>query len=328
MKKSVIGIGIVVALAATAYTSYHTVFAAPAVTVSAQTLDTKFAQYSHPESFISAQKLKVLMDDPNQDVVVIGALNPIKPDAPIAGSFSLWRDDYSTTDDSYPFDGMRNSTADMEQLLSQFGATETSTIVVYAATSHHDAARLYWQLQNIGHHDVRYLDGGLNAWLGADLPTSHDAPRVTPTQYKAKHIPEERQTLATLPMVLDAQNNPEWVIIDTRGREEFNGETTLGGAFGPGTIPSSVHINWTRALNEDSTLKTAAELRALYGDIIKGKQVIAYCQSGVRSAHTTLILEKVLGAKNVYNYDGSWIEYSYAHYQEKQANVAVINGQS
>ncbi|MDW1568591.1 rhodanese-like domain-containing protein, partial [Vibrio sp. YT-15] len=110
--------------------------------------------------------------------------------------------------------------------------------------------------------------------------------------------------------------------------DEFNGEVAVSGAYGPGTIPSSVHINWTKALNEDTTLKSAEELQALYGDIIKGKKVIAYCQSGVRSAHTTLILTEVLGAEGVYNYDGSWIEYSHAHYEQKNPEVNVINGKS
>ena len=38
--------------------------------------------------------------------------------------------------------------------------------------------------------------------------------------------------------------------------------------------------------------------------------VITYCQSGVRSAHTTFVLTQLLGFKNVRNYDGSWIEWS------------------
>lgn len=328
MKKSTVGIGVAIALAVAAYPAYTHFFSAPAVEVSEQTLNSKFSQYSHPESFISAQKLKNMMDDPQQNVVVIGSLNPIKPDAAIKGSFTLWRDDYSAKEGDYDFDGMRNSTEEMEALLSSFGATPDSTIVVYAATTHHDAARLYWQIQNLGHDDVRYLDGGLNAWVGADLPTSNDKPAVTPTQYKAKALTEDKQTLATLPMVIEAQNNDDWVIIDTRDIKEFDGSTTVTGAFGPGTIPSSVHINWTKSVNDDTTLKSADELRALYGDLIKGKKVIAYCQSGVRSAHTALVLEKILGAKSVYNYDGSWIEYSHAHYEKKHPHVSIINGES
>ncbi|CAH0535169.1 hypothetical protein VST7929_02830 [Vibrio stylophorae] len=325
MKKSTIALGILTAVAATGYIVYQTAFSTQAVVVDAQAQQTKFSQYANAERFINAQELKAMMDS-KADVVVIGALNPMKPDSPISGSHTLWRNDYSASEGAYPFGGMRNSTAEMEKILSDFGATPESTIVVYAAGAHHDASRLFWQIQNLGHQDVRYLDGGLNAWIGANLPTGDANQSVTATSYKAPAAQNETNTLATLQMVLAAQNNNDWVIIDTRSTDEFTGATAVSGAFGPGTIPGSVHIEWTKALNADTTLKSAAELQALYGDTIKGKKVIAYCQSGVRSAHTYMVLTDVLGAKDVYNYDGSWIEYSYAHYEKKDPAVNVVNG--
>ncbi|SKA58124.1 sulfurtransferase [Enterovibrio nigricans] len=325
MKKSTVAIGVVAAVLASGYVAYNTMFGAEAVQISAEALDQKFAEYSNPEAFVSAQELKSLMDK-GENVVVIGALNPVKPDAPISGSFSMWRGDYSAAEGEYAYDGMRNSVEDMEALLSKFGANTDTTIVVYAANAHHDAARLFWQIKNLGHDNVRYLDGGLNAWIGAGYPTGEANPTVAATDYDAPAPQVEASTLATLDMVLAAQNAQDWVIIDTRGQEEFDGTTTVGGAFGPGTIPGSVHINWTKALNADTTLKSAEELKALYGDVIKDKKVIAYCQSGVRSAHTMMVLEEVLGAQDVYNYDGSWIEYSYAHYEQKREDVNVQNG--
>jgi thiosulfate/3-mercaptopyruvate sulfurtransferase len=302
-------------------------FSAQVVEVAASELNSKFSKYSNPEAFITPQNLKKMMDE-NQDVVVIGALNPLKPNSPISGSFTMWRNDYSADKDAYPFGGMRNSVEEMDDILGSYGATADSTIVVYAATSHHDAARLFWQIKSLGHKDVRFLDGGLNAWMGANLPTGNANPTVTATVYNAPQPEKADSALATLDMVLNAQHDDEWVIIDTRGDDEVAGTTTSSGAFGPGTIPTSVHINWTKSVNDDTTLKSAEELQALYGDVIKGKKVIAYCQSGVRSAHTSMILQEVLGAKDVYNYDGSWIEYSYAHYEEKLPEVKVINGQS
>ncbi|EJN6828467.1 sulfurtransferase [Vibrio cidicii] len=327
MKKSTIALGVLAAVAAVGYSAYNTMFSAKSVTVDAAAQEQKFTQYAHPEHFISAHQLKSMMDS-GKDVVVIGALNPIKPDSPILGSYALWRNDYSAANGHYDFDGMSNSIEEMETILGSFGATADSTIVVYAAGSHHDAGRLYWQIHNLGHQDVRYLDGGLNVWKGAGYPTGSADQSVTAVEYKAPNPRQDNNALATLDMVIAAQNNPNWVILDTRGNDEFNGKVSISGAYGPGTIPSSVHIDWTKALNEDTTLKSAQELQALYGNIIKGKKVIAYCQSGVRSAHTTMILTEVLGATGVYNYDGSWIEYSHAHYEQKNPEVHVINGKS
>ena len=40
-----------------------------------------------------------------------------------------------------------------------------------------------------------------------------------------------------------------------------------------------------------------------------GKDTIAYCRIGERSAHTWFVLHELLGQPNVKNYDGSWTEY-------------------
>lgn len=39
-------------------------------------------------------------------------------------------------------------------------------------------------------------------------------------------------------------------------------------------------------------------------------RVVVYCHSGVRSAHTTLVLRELLGHPHVTNNDGSWTEWS------------------
>lgn len=73
-----------------------------------------------------------------------------------------------------------------------------------------------------------------------------------------------------------------------------------------------MHIEWKNAVDDETKLlKPIEELEAIYGEAVEGKKVITFCQSGVRSAHTQFVLESVLGVEEVYNYDGSWIEWSY-----------------
>ncbi|WP_413112138.1 sulfurtransferase [Thaumasiovibrio sp. DFM-14] len=325
MKKSTIALGVIAAAALIAYPTYRSFMGVQSVTVDMTEQAQKLAEYANSDAFITPQALAELMNA-NDDVVVIGALNPVRGDSPIRGSHTMWRPDYSASNDAFDFGGMRNTPEEMENVLGNIGATADSTIVVYAANAHHDAARLYWQIKMLGHEDVRYLDGGLNAWAGANLPTGNANPRVESTVYTAPNANKDQ--LATLDMVLDAIADDEWVIVDTRGMSEHDGSQTLSGAFGPGMIPNSIFIEWTDAANDDTTLKSAEELQAIYGDIIDGKKVISYCQSGVRSAHTTMVLKEVLGAEEVYNYDGSWIEWSHAHYEANNADVKVANGQS
>ncbi|AMO58389.1 thiosulfate sulfurtransferase [Endozoicomonas montiporae] len=325
MNKKTLAAGVLAAAAVVAMPVYRAIFGVEAVNVNATEQALKIAEYANADAFITPEALQQLMES-DEDVVVIGSLNPVRGNRPIQGSFTVWRSDYSASGDAYPFGGMRTEQDEMEQLLSGFGATTESTVVVYAADAHHDAARLYWQVKMLGHEDVRYLDGGLNAWVGADLPTGNGNPTVEATDYQAPNYSEAE--LATFDMVVNATSDSDWVIIDTRGLGEHDGSQTLSGAFGPGAIPASQFLEWTTALNEDTTLKSADELKAIYGDLIEGKKVISYCQSGVRSAHTTMVLKEVLGAEEVYNYDGSWIEWSHAHYEAEQEGAAVINAGS
>ena len=77
-----------------------------------------------------------------------------------------------------------------------------------------------------------------------------------------------------------------------------------------GHVPTAINVPWGRAVNEDGTIKSAADLKKLYSDagIDGSKPIIVYCRIGERSSHTWFVLAKVLGY-DVRNYDGSWTEY-------------------
>ena len=83
------------------------------------------------------------------------------------------------------------------------------------------------------------------------------------------------------------------------------------GAQRGGHIRGAQNIPWATAVAEDSTFKSAEELRQIYGGkgIAPDKPTIAYCRIGERSAHTWLVLHELLGYPAVRNYDGSWTEW-------------------
>ena len=89
------------------------------------------------------------------------------------------------------------------------------------------------------------------------------------------------------------------------------------GAFNRGSIPSSIHLNWSALadLNGDHRIKAEKDLKfdLERKGITPDKKIILYCHSGSRTSHTFYVLKHVLGFPNVKNYDGSWIEWSYKH---------------
>jgi len=290
---------------------------------------------------ISAAQLKGAIDSGDKNLIIIGVINPTAAlvpfsasSKPIEGSYLVWRNDYSgggTQEAISPeVTGVRKSKEDMEGLLSRAGVTTDSRIVVYSADAMHDAGRFAWQLRLLGLENVSYLDGGVNAWIDAGYPTGKAvrlAEQPVRSTFKVPNYAPQKFDM-NINQVRDALLNPgEWVVIDTRSKEEYDGRRTgsSSGAFGTGRLKGVVHINWADAVDSSTQLlKPKAELEKLYGNVIKGKKVITYCQSGVRSAHTWLVLTEVLGAKEVYNYDGSWIEWSYAASEASGSGYADI----
>jgi thiosulfate/3-mercaptopyruvate sulfurtransferase len=106
-------------------------------------------------------------------------------------------------------------------------------------------------------------------------------------------------------------------LVDVRSPGEYSGQLLhmpdypQEGALRGGHIPGARNIPWAKAVQEDGTFKSAAELKELYQSqgIVPDQEVIAYCRIGERSSHTWFVLTYLLGYPDVRNYDGSWTEW-------------------
>lgn len=190
-------------------------------------------------------------------------------------------------------------------LLGLRGITAKDTIAVYDEISGMSAARAFWFLEYLGHTDVHLVDGGFNAWRSAGLAVERDAqtPKATAFEYEAV-----RDLVATYQDMLAAIDASDKVILDTRSEKEWFGADKR--AARGGTIPSAVHFDWVNHLTPDGRLKTADELRDMFEarGITADKEVLAFCNTGYRSAHAYLVL-RMLGYPRVRNYVGSWQEW-------------------
>ena len=95
-------------------------------------------------------------------------------------------------------------------------------------------------------------------------------------------------------------------MVDARAPGEYDG--TYRRALKGGHVPGAVNVEWKRAMRRDGTLKNARQLAALYGGLPIRGQVVTYCQSGYRAAHSWLVL-RLLGYGSARNYLGSWYEW-------------------
>lgn len=192
------------------------------------------------------------------------------------------------------------------QIFGVNGVNQNMKIVLYDEGSSKYSGRMYWILDYMGATDIKILDGGLKAWKAARKP-------VTRTASKAKTVTFtpaiNKAYLATMTIVKSAVNNPNYVIIDARTPQEFNGtnETTLR----LGHIPSAVNINYTTLLNAKGELKANTELATLFAKagVTKDKKIIVYCKTSVRAGIEFLALKSALNYPNIMVYDGAFTEW-------------------
>jgi thiosulfate/3-mercaptopyruvate sulfurtransferase len=203
--------------------------------------------------------------------------------------------------------------AGFEALLSERGISNDDTVVLYGGNNNWFAAYAYWYFRLYGHQNVKLLDGGRKKWELESRELVTEVPQRAKTSYHAQE--QDASIRAFRDEVVAAIGNDN--LVDVRSPDEFAGRL-LAPAHLPqeqaqraGHIPTARNIPWSKAADEDGTFKSDDALRTLYGDagVDFGRDTIAYCRIGERSAHTWFVLHELLGQPNVKNYDGSWTEY-------------------
>jgi thiosulfate/3-mercaptopyruvate sulfurtransferase len=187
-----------------------------------------------------------------------------------------------------------------EKLLSARGISNDDTVVLYGGNNNWFAAYAYWYFKLYGHQNVKLLDGGRKKWELESRELTTDVPQRPATSYKASE--QDPALRAKRDEVLDA----------IAGRLLAPAHLPQEQAQRGGHIPTARNVPWSKAANEDGTFRSDDDLRTLYADeagLDFGKDTIAYCRIGERSAHTWFVLHELLEQPNVKNYDGSWTEY-------------------
>jgi thiosulfate/3-mercaptopyruvate sulfurtransferase len=149
------------------------------------------------------------------------------------------------------------------------------------------------------------LDGGYSAWKATGaIPEQTVSPPAVSSYDSTFHA----ERLATVDTLRDSLNDTHCQLLDTRSAGEYQG--TVVRALRGGHIPSAVNIDWTEAMTANRLLKSRAALTELYTakGITPDHEIVTYCHSHHRSAHTYFVL-KWLGFPHVRGYAGSWSEW-------------------
>jgi len=186
-----------------------------------------------------------------------------------------------------------------EEAMRAAGVEPDSRVVVYDDQGGFTAARLWWLLRFFGHHAVAVLDGGLLAWQGP-----LDREPAGPARGGFRASAPDRSMVVDRDQVRAAD---EAAIFDARAPERFRGEVEPIDAKA-GHIPGARNIPWRSNLGADWRFLPPDELRRKYA-VAEGREVIAYCGSGV-SAGVDLLALELAGVAGAKLYEGSWSDWS------------------
>jgi len=268
--------------------------------------------YAHPEVLVSADWVQEHLNDPKVRIVESDEDVLLYDMGHIPGSVKIdWQGDLQ--------DQLIRDYINAEKfaaICSRSGIASDTTVVFYGDKSNWWACYAYWAFKLFGHKDCRIMNGGRKLWLDQKRPTTTEVPRYTPTQYTVQGGDEAAiRAFRDEVLVHSKAGKP---LLDVRSPKEFTGEMLhmadypQEGALRGGHIPGAVSVPWSRAVNEDGTFKTVAELTDIYEREVHLKpsdDVIAYCRIGERSSLTWFVLTYLLGYPRVRNYDGSWVEW-------------------
>lgn len=206
-----------------------------------------------------------------------------------------------------PAMGELPSESQLNEIFSSIGMQPEQHIVAYDNEGGGRASRLLWTLDVVGHVNKSLLNGGWQAWVNDNLPISTEPVMRPRSQYPVTFLDS---VVADKSYIMDHLKDPGVVILDARTQAEYSGE--LKRANRTGHIPGAVNFEWTQAIDQANNLrlKSAEELKQVLSQmgVTPDKEVIAYCHTHHRSAHTYIVL-KNLGYTRIRGYPGSWSEW-------------------
>jgi thiosulfate/3-mercaptopyruvate sulfurtransferase len=191
----------------------------------------------------------------------------------------------------------------LKELFSNAGINKNSLVVVYDNGDFFWAARAYWILEVLGHENVGLLKYAYGNYLKNNLPISTQDTKVTRKEFVPRIDNKQIETkLSTLLSI------GKKTIIDGRASSHYEGKESITKRFGH--IPTAKNYACTnnfQVTSDGNKMKDFSDLKKLYKDIPKDKEIILYCQGGAEAALNYIVLTKLGYKASIY--DGSWKEW-------------------
>ena len=212
-------------------------------------------------------------------------------------------------------------TAEIARILGAAGLDVIGReVIVYGAISDPGAYYAANGMRHFGAPRIAVYHGGYSDWVAGRRAVSREPTRLPAV---ALQLSASGGVLLDNAAMVARVREGHSQIIDARTVGEFSGQDirAIRGGHVPGAINIPYESNWvdpltalklSRRETRDATgmsLKIETALRALYEKLDPEREVVVYCQSGVRASVTASVLRE-LGFRDVKVYEPSWLGYA------------------
>jgi thiosulfate/3-mercaptopyruvate sulfurtransferase len=204
-------------------------------------------------------------------------------------------------------EGQFLSTEELAAIFGKKGVSNTSKIVLYDDGSQKYNSRVWWVLKYLGATDVTLLHKEAGQMEAARIPMTSTAVTLkattfTPTVNAAMNI--------DMASVKALSGNPNALLLDVREPDEYNGVDK--DKKSQGHLPGAVFMHFKEVQTANGAFKTKDEIIATAAKFgaTPEKEIVVYCQTGIKAAVVYIALKEIAGFPNVKLYAGAYAEWA------------------
>ena len=198
-----------------------------------------------------------------------------------------------------PYTQFLNDTAvlsadELAALLGKAGISREDAVIVYGECmpcggGPAPATFVYWILRSLGHDNVKVLDGMVEDWAAAGLPTSSDA-GVLPAKVFVPHV--------------NSNFSAEYSYVES-GQAQIVDARSIG-EFATSSIPGAINIPYESVIS-GNRLRDESRLERIFGILDKEQPVVVFTNTGLKASVVWYALELLGYDSRLYSYENYWI---------------------
>ncbi len=204
-------------------------------------------------------------------------------------------------------EGQFLSPEELAAIFGKKGVSNTAKIVLYDDGSQKYNSRVWWVLKYLGANDV---------WLLHKDPALMEAARIpmtaAPVTLKAVPFALSLNPAMNIDMasVKALGSNPKALLLDVREPDEYNGIDKEKKS--QGHLPGAVYLYYKDMLTATGAYKTKDEIiaTAAKAGATPDREIVVYCQTGIKAAVVFVALKEIAGFPAVKLYAGAYAEWA------------------